>query len=178
MCFGADWTFEMNLKVRTRHVVYLQCIHTTNPSEEQVPTCFTSHCCHVSEHPERSNAKLILEHYSCRFHSAVNDQHWCCDIVIHSCFRSFWSQYIWAVKILPIERNDRKGNRAHVHLYFMILRLEVIAVKNWFWTWTAASKSPRQHVLKLWKLFLSRWWRPVSLHLHFNTPAVKSASAF
>lgn len=51
------------------------------------------------------------------------------------------------------ERNDREGNRAHVHLYFMILRLELIAVKNWFWTWTAASKSTRQHILKLWKLF-------------------------
>lgn len=148
-----------------------------NKSErEQVPTCFSSHCYHVSEHPELFYAKLIWRHDSCKFHSAVNDQHWCCDIVMHSCVRSFWSQYIWAIKILPIERNDRKGNRAHVHLYFMILRLELIAVKNWFWTWTAASKSPRQHILKLWKLFLSQWWWAVCLHLQFNTPVVKSGS--
>lgn len=105
-----------------------------------------------------AESHLIWGLDSCRFHSAVNDQHLCCDIVMHSCFRSVWSQYIWAIKILPIERNDREGNHAHVHLYFMILRLELIAVKNWFWTWTAASKSTRQHILKLWKLFLSQWW--------------------
>lgn len=153
----------MNLKLRIRHVVYLG--QTLGNGSFQVPTCFSSRWYHVSEHLEPFNAKLRWGHNSCRFHSAVNDQHWCCDIVMLSCFRSFWSQYIWAIKILPIERNDRKGNRTHVHLYFMILRSELITVKNWFWTWTAASKYPRQHILKLWKLFLSQWWWPVSLLL-------------
>lgn len=69
--------------------------------------------------------------------------------------------------------------RANVHLFFMIFRLKLITMKIRFWTFTAASKFLRQHILTLCSNVVKKDSRKLSLtHLWYTFTLSNKGSFF